>query len=151
MFADTLDSSWAERSHRAWTTLTSLGWQALVAGVLLLLPLLRPAGLPLFRQLSTPVSLGRPLEPLAVRAHAGANAAAPSNPTGIIFRLPGPRFRSGMPAASDDGLPQIGGPGSPVPGGTGDNPLGVRNLFEGGVRPVLPAPKVAPLRVSHMS
>jgi protein TonB len=155
MFADTLDSSWAERSHRAWTTLTSFGLQALVAGVLLLLPLLRPAGLPLFRQLSTPVSLGQPLaEPLAVRTHAGANTATPSNPAEIVFRLPGPRFRSGLPAAGDDALP-LGTAGSTLPDGTGaGNPLGIRNLFGSGSQPALPAaprPVVALLRISHMS
>jgi len=73
MFADTLDSSWPERTRRAWTTLTSFGLQVLVTGVLLLLPLLRPTGLPSFHQLSTPISLGQPLaEPPALRAHAGS-------------------------------------------------------------------------------
>ena len=59
MFDDTLNSSWDERSRRGLTTLTSFGLQALAVGVLLVLPLLRPMGLPLLRQLSTPVSLGQ--------------------------------------------------------------------------------------------
>jgi hypothetical protein len=57
MFDDTLSSSWDERSRRRLTTLTSFGLQALVVAVLLVLPLLRPMGLPLLRQLSTPVSV----------------------------------------------------------------------------------------------
>ena len=77
MFTSTLNSSWDERSRRGLTTLTSFGMQALVGGVLLVLPLLRPAGLPSLRPLSTPVSLGQPLEEApAVRTHASGNAAA---------------------------------------------------------------------------
>jgi hypothetical protein len=77
MFDDTLNSSWDERSRRGLTTLTSFGLQAVAVGGLLVLSLLRPMGLPLFRQLSTPVSMGEPLaEAPAVRTHAGANTAA---------------------------------------------------------------------------
>ena len=69
MFTSTLNSTWEERSRRGLTTLSSFGVQALIAGVLLVLPLLRPAGLPSLRPLSTPVSLGQPLgEAPAVRA-----------------------------------------------------------------------------------
>src|ERR1022692_2036803 len=117
MFSDTLDSSWAERSRRGWTTLTSFGLQALVTSVLLLLPLLRPMGLPSFHQLSTPISLGQPLaeapaislgQPLAeapaIEAHAGSNRA-PARPTQIVFRPPW-QPRVGMPTR-DEGPPQI--------------------------------------------
>jgi len=62
MFSSTLDSSWSERSRRGWTALTSFGLQAFVTTVLLILPLLRPTGLPSFHQLSTPISLGQPTE-----------------------------------------------------------------------------------------
>jgi len=153
MFDDTLNSSWDERSRRGLTTLTSFGLQALAVGLLLVLPLLRPTGLPLFRQLSTPVSIGQPLaEAPAVRTHAGSNNAPPSNPAAIILR-PSPRFPIGMPAARDDGPPQLG-PSGP-PGGTerGD-PRGLPNWFDSGSRPVLPVappPAVALVRRSHMS
>jgi protein TonB len=47
MFADSFcDSSWANHSHRGWTTLISFAVQAVVLGSLLLLPLLITAGLP---------------------------------------------------------------------------------------------------------
>jgi len=47
MFADSFcDSSWANRSHRGWTTLVSFAVQALVLGSLLLLPLFYTGGLP---------------------------------------------------------------------------------------------------------
>jgi hypothetical protein len=95
MFERTLDSSWDERSRRGLTTLTSLGFQALAVGLLLVLPLLRPTGMPLFRQLSTPISLAQPLgEPPQVRARAGANIASPSNPASIVLRQP-PRIPVG--------------------------------------------------------
>lgn len=58
MFSTTLTSSWDERSRRGFTTLTSFGLQALAVSILLVVPLLRPTGLPLFRPLSAPVSLG---------------------------------------------------------------------------------------------
>src|SRR5271156_4097593 len=79
MFATTINSSWGERSRRGLTTLSSFAVQALVGGLLLILPLLRPTGLPSLRPLSTPVSLGQPLgEAPAVRPH--ASGSVPNNP-----------------------------------------------------------------------
>ena len=47
MFADSFcDSGWSNRSHRGWTTLVSFALQALVAGCLLVAPLLYTQGLP---------------------------------------------------------------------------------------------------------
>jgi periplasmic protein TonB len=62
MFADCmLESSWAHRSRRSWTTLTSFGLQAVAIGLLLLLPLLRSVGVPLLRETaSVPVSAWNP-------------------------------------------------------------------------------------------
>jgi periplasmic protein TonB len=153
MFDDTLHSSWDERSRRGLTTLTSFGFQALALGVLLVLPLLRPAGLPSFHQLSMPVSLGRPLgEPPMARARSGANTAVPSDSAAIILRLR-PQLPVGMPASGDDDPPQFGPSGPPGGPGAGD-PNGVANLFGNGTRPVLPVvappPVVAPVRISHM-
>jgi periplasmic protein TonB len=59
MFAESLlETSWAERGRRSWTTLTSFGLQAVVIGLLLLIPLLTTVGLPLARSVSTPISIG---------------------------------------------------------------------------------------------
>jgi len=155
MFSHTLDSSWAERSRRGWTTLTSFGLQALMTGVLLLLPLLRPMGLPSFHQLSTAISLGEPMpEAPAAPAHAGSNHA-PTNPTEIIFHPPSERT-IGMPTPIDGGPPQIAASGPYIPDaiGSGD-PHGFARLFESGTHPVLPVappPTVAQkLRLSHIS
>jgi periplasmic protein TonB len=151
MFEDTLNSSWDERSRRGLTTLTSFGLQALAAGVLLLLPLLRPAGLPLFRQLSTPVSMGQPLaDAPAVRTHAGANTAARSSVS--IFLRPSPRFRTDMSPASDDG-PPVAPSGPYLPGSKGGLD-GVFDSMGSGARPVMPVAPVTvarPVSISHMS
>ncbi|MGD1023248.1 MAG: energy transducer TonB [Candidatus Sulfotelmatobacter sp.] len=157
LFADTLDPSWTERARRGWTTLTSFGLQALIVGVLLVLPLLRPTGLPSFHQLSTPISLGQPLpEGPVMQAHSGSNSA-PDNPAEFIFRRPS-ALPINMHPASDDGPPgvQTAGPGLNVPGGIGSgDPHGLPGLFESGTRPVLPTPPPVmvthPLRRSHIS
>lgn len=155
MFTTTLNSSWDERSRRGLTTLTSFGVQALVAGVLLLLPLLRPTGLPSLRPLSMPVSLGQPLgEAPAIGTRASGNAAAPSNPAAITLRLP-TRFPSGISAAGDDAPPMVGQSGPYIPGALGSgSPDGVLNSLGTTPRPIMPtAPATAapPVRISHMS
>ncbi len=119
MFTSTLHSSWDERSRRGLTTLTSFSVQALVGGVLLILPLLRPTGLPSLRPLSTPVSLGQPIaEPVAARTGASGNAAAPSNPAAITLRMP-TRIPNSISAAGDDGPPTVGPSGPYIPGTLG--------------------------------
>lgn len=61
MFADSLlETSWAQRTRRSWTTLTSFGVQAAIIGLLLLIPLLTTVGLPIAHTtVSTPISMGR--------------------------------------------------------------------------------------------
>ena len=60
LFAESmLEISWAQRTRRSWMTVTSFGLQALVIGLLLLLPLWKTVGVPTSRTLSTPISLGR--------------------------------------------------------------------------------------------
>jgi len=60
--ASLLESSWAERERRSWTTLSAFGLQAVIIGLLLLIPLLTTVGLPSARSVSTPVSFG-PMDP----------------------------------------------------------------------------------------
>jgi periplasmic protein TonB len=123
--------------------------------VLLVLPLLRPQGLPSFHQLSTPLSWGQPAtEAPAVGMSAGESSTASSAAADIIFRTPS-RIPRGIPADSGDAPPQIGVSGSAIPGIPRSDPTGVSRLFEGGSRPVLPAMPppvaVAPLRISHIN
>ncbi len=66
MFADSFcDSSWANRSHRGWTTLISFALQAVVLGSLLLLPLLFTAGLSRPQWMAHLVAPARSAAPLA--------------------------------------------------------------------------------------
>jgi periplasmic protein TonB len=153
MFADTIDSSWSERTRRGWTALTSFGLQALATVVLLVLPLLRPIGLPSFRHLSTPISLGNPLqEAPTVRAHSGPTIA-PTRPTEFFFRRPSP-IPVRRPAPVDDGPPITSGSGPYIPGVMGKGDPSGPNLFGNSGTRVLPVapPPVAThlLRVSSM-
>jgi periplasmic protein TonB len=91
MFADSmLETSWSQRARRSWTTLTSFGLQAVVIGLLLLLPLLKTVGLPSVRRtVSTPISMGRPEPPATPQPRTGSSAPVPSNPTVARFVAPG--------------------------------------------------------------
>jgi len=144
IFGDSLlETSGAQRSRRNWTTITSFGLEALVIGVLLLLPVLKTVGLPSARTVSTPISLGRRVpEPLAPtpRSWGGSTAQPSITPSRFMqpSRIP-PVIRTGP----DDSTPQPpGGPstgmqGTGFPPGTGDDSP-IASLL-GGTRSVLPA------------
>jgi protein TonB len=131
-----------------------------VAG-LLVLPLLRSTGLPSsFHQISTPISLGQPMEappaPGTSSSHRNVpniNIAADLD-LDIPFRPPS-RIPRGIQDEGEDRPPQIGNAAAAIPGTGGGNPNGIANLFGSGSRPILPAARpastVAPLRISHMS
>jgi protein TonB len=145
-----------ERSRRGWTALTSFGLQALAVGSLLVLPLLRTVGLPLFRPVSAPIILGRPLAEVSVnRTSLVANRSVSSNPTDVVWRQP-----SRIPAlvamdAGDEGAPTISSMSSTGLGATGPGlPQGMRDTFGTGAIPIMPVavkPVMTPLRISHMS
>jgi periplasmic protein TonB len=145
IFADSLlETSWAQRSHRNWTTLTSFGLEALVIGALLLLPVLKTVGLPSARTVSTPISLGRRTpEPLASTPRSwGASTVQPSIAPARLMQPT--RIPTVIRTGPDDSAPQLpGGPGAGLQGtgfppGTGDGSP-IASLI-GGTRPVLPAP-----------
>jgi periplasmic protein TonB len=154
LLSGTLDSSFTEQSRRGWTTFTSFGVQALAMAILLVLPLLRPTGLPSFHQLSTPISLGQPLpDSPAIRPHSGMPITTARTPE-FFFRRPSP-IPSGQPTPVDDGAPQISGSGPYLPGVRPGDSQGMPNLFATGTRPVMPTPPPAAathsIRLSHMS
>ena len=61
MFAESmLETSWAQRTQRSWTTLTSFALQIAVLAGLLTISLMRTVGLPESRVLQPPISLGAP-------------------------------------------------------------------------------------------
>jgi len=154
MFDRTLNSSWDERSRRGLTTLTSFGLQALAVTVLLALPLMRPQGLPSFRQLSTPVSWGQPLAARpTLRTRISASSAGAENAATIVFTTPR-QIPTGIPVDGGDVPPTVG-TGSAIPSMDQGDPNGVPHLFDSGSHPLPPVARpptpLAPIRVSHMS
>jgi periplasmic protein TonB len=91
IFADSmLEISWAQRGRRSWTTLSSFGLQAVMIGLLLLIPLLRTVGAPtVLKTVSTPISAGRPESPTTPRPRTANSAPVPSNSTAPRFLAPG--------------------------------------------------------------
>lgn len=72
MFAESmLETSWAQRTQRSWTTLTSFALQIVLLAGLLTISLMRTVGLPESRVLQPPISWGAPPPPLRniVREH----------------------------------------------------------------------------------
>ncbi|HLZ40495.1 MAG TPA: energy transducer TonB [Candidatus Sulfotelmatobacter sp.] len=140
MFAESmLETSWAHRSRRSWMTLTSFGLQAVVIGLLLMIPLLRTAGLPPVIHVSTPVSLGRPDPGPARRLEASHGHSVQIIPfTGRIMAPS--RVPNGIPKGgqnelqSASGGDRIGDDFFPI-----GSPDGIR-LPITGTRPVIPPP-----------
>ena len=143
MFADSLlETSWAERGRRSWVTLTSFGLQAVIVGLLLLIPMLTTVGLPSGCTVSTPITLGRrDPGPAPQTPHGARSPGVQVIPYSGRIMAPG-RIPHGIQPGNDTmqvsgpiGPPDIGigpyigsGPGFPIP--------------DGGTRPVMPlAPK----------
>jgi protein TonB len=148
LFADSmLETSWAQRARRSWTTLTSFGVQVLAIACLLLLPLWKTIGLPAVQRLSTPVSLGRPgveHPGPAPRPHAGP-VAQPAlwHPLMRPDRMPTIIARGGDESSPQPPSGPGGGDGPFVPGAPEGAPL----LNFGGHNPVAPVP---PPTISHV-
>ncbi|HKH97919.1 MAG TPA: energy transducer TonB [Candidatus Sulfotelmatobacter sp.] len=153
LFADSLlDTSWAARARRGWTTLTSFGVQVLAIGLLLLLPLWKTVGLPTSRTVSTPVILGHHSpEP----AHGSQPAHASATPSTTVARfvapghipthvVTGPDDASSAPPSEISVLDRIGdgvGNGPPLAVSSGNYPV---------VLPPAPVPSVRQFRKSEM-
>lgn len=154
IFADSLiETSWSQRSHRSWSTLTSFGLQAVIVILLLLLPLFRTVILPATRTVSLPISLGRlRADPAPIRQNATANVPS-TNVTVPRIVAPGrvPTAIS-MDADSSTVQPTIGIPCvdrcNPAVGTPDGFPLAIP-----GSRPIpLPTPvPVAPVRTFRTS
>lgn len=160
MFADLLsDSPWANRSHRGWTTLASLGLQGLAVGGLLLLPVLYPEGLPSLRSmlpLVAPEAAAVSSAPLqSHRANPANSNLSPDRrlliPTSIPLVVADLHDEVAAPAIRRDEINGIG-----LGKGTGDrwtnNP--VFNAIAGSAptvgAPPRPVPAARPLLVSHL-
>jgi periplasmic protein TonB len=152
MFADSLlESSGTQRARRGWTTLSSFGLQALMMTILLLLPLIRPIGLPFLKPLAAPVMLSPPPGLPPAQAIQRSVAAPLSNMINNL--LVAPRSIPTRVATIDETVPPPQfNVGVGLPGGTGD-PRGVLNAAGPAGNPVmpLPPPPVANhVRVSRM-
>src|ERR1700722_3464338 len=152
MFADSLlESSGTQRTRRGWTTLSSFGLQALMMAVLLLLPLIRPIGLPFLKPLAAPVMLAPPpglppaqaVQRTTTLAQSNminnlliAPRSIPSQVASVVETEPPPQF------SVDVGLPGSTGDTRGVPGAIGPavNP----------VMPLPPPPVANHVRVSRM-
>lgn len=144
MFAESmLETSWAQRMRRSWTTLTSFGVQALIIGCLMLLPLWKTVGLPAARTVSTPISMGRRAPaPLGNVTRLVTSSAFHNVATTARLVAPG-HVPTSIPTGADEPAPQLpGGPDGGIytgfPPGVGDEPR--IGFVPGGTAPVLPIP-----------
>lgn len=157
MFAEsTLETSWAQRSRRSWMTLTSFGLQAVIIGLLLLLPLWKTVGLPTSRTWSTPISLGNPaateppsqvtrvLPASSIQTNFRAGQLMQPSRIPIVIAMTGEESSMPAPVGAGTGVAGLGFPGSST---------GLPTLLFNGSRPVLPsapAPVVRTFRTSNM-
>jgi protein TonB len=132
-------------------TLMSFGLQAVVVGLLLMIPLLQTVGLPAVHTVSTPVSLGRPdLEP-APHPEGQRSRGVQIIPFGGRIMAPG-RVPNGIPRGGGDDIPVVGEGGDRI----GDSvfpigaPAGLPVPISGSnpVMPARPAPTIRTFRKS---
>lgn len=142
-----LEASWAQRSRRSLTTLTSFGVEGVVIGLLLLVPLWKTVGLPSARVVSTPVTMGRrDPESLASRPRSGPATMVPTNFDRGRLMQPS-RVPNVVRTGRDESAPQPPGGGevalvgTSVSSGGGTDGLPI-SLFSG-TRAVLPTPPPA--------
>jgi protein TonB len=150
MFADSmLETSWAQRTRRSWTTMTSFGLQALMIGCLLLLPLWKTVGLPSVRVLPTPVSWGAPPAVAPIR-HQSTTTLVQSNLADNVLIAPREIPRHIAQIEEVEPPPQMSFSGPGVPGGTGNGSRdGVWESLNNSLRPVAPLPVTAPPPAAH--
>jgi len=151
--ASLLETSWAQRSRRSWTTLTSFGLEVLAIGLLLLLPLWKTVGMPSVRALSTPISAGRLApEPAPARPHSGS--APVHGPIIVLHPFTQPaHIPTTISDAGDDPAPPMPNGGDGVPVGPPGRGIPDGLLTAGGTMPVAPpapVPVVRAVRTSSM-
>jgi len=146
MFADSLlETSSAYRSRRSWTTLTSFAIQAVVIGLLLLVPLLQTVGLPsMIHTVSTPLSMGRPDPGPSPQVQVARSPGVQIIPFSGSIMAPS-RVPNGIPKGDDS--PSAGGGEDRI--GDGIFPIGSPTGLPipiSGARPVMPPPPPTPMK-----
>ncbi len=156
MFADSLlDSRWADRSRRGWTTLASFAAQAVVAGVLFLLPLFYTQVLPQFQLISRLVAPSASPSPPAPETTRNARANTSNlSPDGRVIAPPSVP-RGIAPIDESSVPPEVDVSGLGVIGSTGTSPgrNGVLDSIGSGFNTVVPpppTPSARPPRVSRV-
>ena len=142
MFAESmLETSWAQRSRRSWTTLSSFALQAAIVGSVIVLSLLKSVVMPTAQVVSTPITLGRP-EPTPLVSQTTTRAGSSVQIIPVSGRIMAPtRVPNFIPRGDDSAVqaPSIGSGGSiGLPYGS---PNGL-NLPIAGSRPMPVAPPV---------
>lgn len=154
MFADSLlESPWADRSRRNWTTVISFAVQTAAVGILLLLPLLSMQGLPQLQLIAPLVAPTPPPPSVAVRIGRSVRETSNLSRDGQVVA---PRFvpREILNVDETSAPPPVDLRTLGVRGGTGD-PMARGRVFAsienpGVVAPPPPAPSAHPPRVSRM-
>ncbi len=154
MFADSmLESSWAQRSRRGWTTLSSFGLQAVVMGILLLLPLIRPIALPFLQPLAAPIALAVPHGLPPAGQPQRATVQQQSNLINNLIVAPRSIPKDILNVNEIAPPPQMTTGGEFVPGATGSgDPHGILSGLGNApaAMPAPPPPVASHLRVSRM-
>ena len=145
MFAESLlETSWAERGRRSWTTLTSFGLQAVIVGLLMLIPLLTTVGLPMARVLQGPVSWGTPPPPLRRIDHPHTPVVPQSNLADNVLIAPPSIPPTVRIIDETEPPPQVSYNTDPgVPGGTG-SPNGIWKVLVEPSNRAVPVPVAPP-------
>ena len=145
MFADSmLETSWAHRGRRSWTTLTSFGIQAAVLVLLLAIPLFRTVGLPSSQVLHTPVSWGATSPAPVPIQHPNVTMLNESNFLGHTLMAPS-AIPTHVAQVDDDNVapPQVG-----YGGAVGDGKVGIGSpdgvIGMPGENPAQTLPRLAP-------
>jgi periplasmic protein TonB len=150
MFADSmLETSWAQRTRRNWTTLTSFGLQAVIIGCLLLLPLWKTVGLPSVRVLPTPVSWGAPPPATPSVRHQTTTTIVESNLADNVLIAPREIPKHIARIEEVELPPQLSFNGPGVPGGTGNGSRDGVWVSLNSFHPVAPVPVPALPPAAH--
>jgi periplasmic protein TonB len=152
MFADSLlESPWADRSRRGWTTVVSFGAQMLGLCILLALPLLYTEGLPSLHLIAAGAPLTAPPEvPRAISGHSSGASHPPTTSAFLFVRNETwhPGHASSDPAVGEPYACPTCLPGSGDSARPGSIPFSVGNTPA--VIPAPPKPVAKPPIVSRM-